>query len=60
MTKSVIDRRTFLKQLGMVGAGALAVSSPWLSAFSEVENTKKENCRIGIIGVGSRGRFLAQ
>lgn len=42
----------------MVGAGALAVSSPWLSAFSEVENTKKENCRIGIIGVGSRGRFL--
>lgn len=55
---SVITRRDFLRKLGIVGAGALAVTSPWLSAFSEVNETKNEKCRIGMIGPGSRGQFL--
>ena len=53
-----INRRMFLKELGMMGAGVLALSSPWLSAFGDVAHTGKERCRIGLIGPGSRGRFL--
>jgi predicted dehydrogenase len=53
-----LNRRAFLKGLGIVGAGVLASTSPWLAAFSEVDHTMKERCRIGIIGPGSRGRFL--
>lgn len=53
-----INRRQFLKNLGIVGGTVLAATSPWLSAFSEVEHTSTEKCRIGLIGVGSRGRFL--
>lgn len=53
-----INRRDFLKRLGIVGAGALAATSPWLSAFSDVAHTGKQKCRIGMIGPGSRGQFL--
>lgn len=53
-----ISRRDFLRRLGIVGAGTLAATSPWLSAFSDVNETKNEKCRIGMIGPGSRGRFL--
>lgn len=58
MEDSYMGRRKFLKNLGIAGAGVLAVTSPWLSAFSEVNNTVNEKCRIGMIGPGSRGRFL--
>ena len=53
-----MSRREFLKNLGIAGAGFLAATSPWLSAFSEVNDTVKERCRIGVIGPGSRGQFL--
>lgn len=42
----------------MAGGAVMLASSPWLSAFSETENTKKEIARLGIIGPGSRGQFL--
>lgn len=42
----------------MAGGAVMLASSPWLSAFSETESTKKEIARLGIIGPGSRGRFL--
>lgn len=58
MEKNLINRRQFLKRIGALGAGALLVSSPWLSAFSEVVETAHEKCRLAIIGPGSRGRFL--
>ena len=58
MEEKQINRRRFLQNLGMVGAGVLAATSPWLSVFSEVKHTDKERCRIGMIGPGSRGRFL--
>jgi len=58
MEKAIIDRRDFIKRLGMAGAGALLLSSPWLSVFSESGHTQKEVVRIGIIGPGSRGRYL--
>lgn len=57
MENQSLSRRDFLKGLGALGLGALAVSSPWLSAFSEVDHTAKDKCRMGVIGVGSRGRF---
>ncbi|MCI5665057.1 MAG: Gfo/Idh/MocA family oxidoreductase [Mediterranea sp.] len=60
MKDTNINRREFLKNIGMLGAGALMAASPWLSAFSEVMHTKKEKCRLGIIGPGSRGRFLME
>mgnify|MGYP002612961954 FL=1 len=58
MDEKNISRREFLKGLGAVGLGVLASTSPWLSAFSEVKETAKERCRLGIIGPGSRGQFL--
>lgn len=52
-----MERRDFLKNIGMLGAGTLLMSSPWLSVFADVKDTAKEKCRLGIIGPGSRGRF---
>lgn len=56
--KDELSRRDFLKNLGMLGAGALLMTSPWLSAFSEVVETYGERCRLAVIGPGSRGRLL--
>ena len=53
-----MNRREFLRDLGILGAGALAVTSPWLKAFADVNETAKERVRIGMIGPGSRGQFL--
>lgn len=53
-----LDRRYFLKKMGMTGAAALFVSSPWLSVFSEVKHTEKSVIKVGIVGPGSRGRHL--
>lgn len=53
-----INRREFLKNLGIAGSGVILAASPWLSAFSEVTQTNNEKCRLAIIGPGSRGRFL--
>ncbi len=53
-----MDRRHFLKDLGMLGAGALALTSPWLSTFASVDESAGERIRLGMIGPGSRGRFL--
>ncbi|NDP20526.1 MAG: Gfo/Idh/MocA family oxidoreductase [Paludibacter sp.] len=53
-----IDRRQFLKNLGMMGGGILLASSPWFSVFSEQKHTIGSKARIGVIGPGSRGQFL--
>ena len=53
-----IDRRQFLKNMGLIGGGVLLATSPWFSAFSEQKHTKGQLARIGIIGPGSRGQFL--
>lgn len=53
-----LDRRYFLKKVGMAGAAALFVSSPWLSVFSETKHTEKSVIKLGIVGPGSRGRHL--
>lgn len=53
-----IDRRQFLKNMGMISGGVLLATSPWFSAFSEQKHTVGSKARIGIIGPGSRGQFL--
>lgn len=53
-----MDRRGFLRQLGLLGMGTLMATSPWLSAFAEADDTRHEVCRLAVIGPGSRGRFL--
>lgn len=58
MKKESINRRDFLKQMGIAGMGVFLASSPWLAAFSEVSKTDKLKTRLGIIGPGSRGQFL--
>lgn len=58
MNDNQMNRREFLRDLGILGAGALAVTSPWLKAFADVNETAKERVRIGMIGPGSRGQFL--
>lgn len=58
MTDNKLNRRDFLRSLGIAGAGVLAATSPWLSAFGEEKETHGERLRLGLIGPGSRGRFL--
>jgi len=53
-----IDRRQFLKNMGLISGGVLLATSPWFSAFSEQKHTVGSVARIGIIGPGSRGQFL--
>ena len=59
-TDGQISRREFLKSLGLLGGGLLVATSPWLSAFADVDKTAKERLRLGIIGPGSRGQFLME
>lgn len=54
----MLSRRDFLKNIGLTGGGLLLSASPWLSAFSQKEETIGNRARLGIIGPGSRGRFL--
>lgn len=54
----LMNRRDFLKNIGIAGGTILLASSPWLSVFSDVEHTDKSVANLGIIGAGSRGRFL--
>ena len=53
-----INRRQFIKEMGMIGGGVLLATSPWFSAFSDQKNTIGSIARIGVIGPGSRGQFL--
>ena len=53
-----MNRRDFLKNIGIAGGSVLLASSPWLSVLSDAEHTDKFVANLGIIGVGSRGRFL--
>ena len=58
MKDALINRREFLRNLGVIGAGTLLSISPWLSVFSEVVETSSEKCHLAIIGTGSKGHFL--
>lgn len=53
-----MDRRQFLKELGVIGGGVLLATSPWLSALSDKKGTTGSLARIGVIGPGSRGQHL--
>ena len=55
-----LDRREFLKKAGLAGATAVFLASPWLSVFSDSKYTDKSVVKLGIIGPGSRGRYLTQ
>ncbi len=53
-----MNRRDFLRGVGVLGGGLLAATSPWLKTFADSDLTAGERLRIGIIGPGSRGQFL--
>lgn len=53
-----MDRREFIKNVGALSGGAVLLSSPWLSSFAQTKETVGERLRVGVIGPGSRGRFL--
>lgn len=60
MSTKNIGRRNFLKEIGIVGGGALLLSTfPWLqSCFPEAQKEiKGQKARIAIIGTGSRGMY---
>ena len=58
MKDYTLNRRDFLKDLGILGGGAVLLASPWLNVFADTAATHKEKCRLAVIGPGSRGRFL--
>ena len=58
MKDYTLNRRDFLKDLGILGGGAVLLASPWLNVFADTAATRKEKCRLAVIGPGSRGRFL--
>ena len=58
MKDYTLNRRDFLKDLGILGGGAVLLASPWLNVFADTAATRKEKCRLAVIGLGSRGRFL--
>ncbi len=58
MKNNSLDRRDFIKQVGLLGASSVLASSPWLSAFSEQKHTASSIARIGVVGPGSRGQHL--
>ena len=58
MKDYTLNRRDFLKDLGILGGGAVLLASPWLNVFADTAATGKEKCRLAVIGPGSRGRFL--
>lgn len=57
-----LSRRDFFKSAGLIGlgAGSLLSAVPWMSALADenTSQTKDGKVRIGLIGPGSRGRFL--
>ncbi len=58
-----MDRREFLKELGLVGsAGMLLSVFPWLQGCSEAARREVagERARLGVIGTGSRGMYHLQ
>lgn len=55
---NTIERRQFLKSMGIAGGGVLLATSPWFSAFADETKTVGAKARIGIIGPGSRGQHL--
>jgi len=55
---AALNRREFIQQMGLISGGLLLATSPWFSVFSEQKNTIGHKVRIGVIGPGSRGRFL--
>lgn len=59
--EKLIDRRSFLSRLGGIGlAGAALSAFPWMESCSPSRNdaTSGAKVRLGIIGTGSRGRYL--
>jgi hypothetical protein len=57
---NVIDRRSFLKDIGyMWGTGLALTAFPWLSACapSASKEVKGEKAKLAVIGTGSRGTF---
>lgn len=55
MKDYTLNRRDFLKDLGILGGGAVLLASPWLNVFADTAATRKEKCRLAVIGPGSRG-----
>ena len=60
MENKSINRRDFIKGLGVAGTGFALASTPWLSAFSDTQHTEKLKCRLAVIGPGSRGQYLME
>lgn len=54
----MMERRDFLKQMGLITGATMLATAPWLSAFSEQQHTTSHHARIGVIGTGSRGLHL--
>lgn len=60
MNTEDMDRRDFIKNIGLLGGGSMMLSAfPWFRSLAAdvQENIKGEKARIAIIGTGSRGKF---
>ncbi len=61
--ENIQTRREFLQTLSLFSGSALFLSVPWLSKLSASEKDNpavSDRVRLGVIGVGSRGKHLAE
>ena len=62
-SEKFMDRRGFLKELGLVGgSGMLLAMFPWLQSCSDEARREVagEKARLAIVGTGSRGQYHIQ
>ncbi|MEG1586759.1 MAG: Gfo/Idh/MocA family oxidoreductase [Bacteroidales bacterium] len=60
MKTNTLGRREFIKDLTLLAGTSLLATAPWIEILSDTGNTRNEKARLGIIGCGSRGKYLIQ
>jgi predicted dehydrogenase len=60
METNQLHRREFLKTFGMLAGASVLASNPWLQSLYAQDSGNLQKVKLGMIGVGSRGKYLAQ
>jgi predicted dehydrogenase len=58
MENNLLERRAFIKSFGMLAGATMIGSYPWMNSLMAQETGALPRVKLGVIGVGSRGRLL--